>query len=90
MDRDCKERGRTVAQVVDQYHETVRPMHLQYVEPSKLVADLIVHSGFENPSSLDTACTVLKNHLKVTAGIAEPTPVTNMEEALANIKASMS
>lgn len=45
MDRDCSERGRTVAQVLEQYHQTVRPMHLQYVEPSKQVADLIVHSS---------------------------------------------
>jgi Phosphoribulokinase / Uridine kinase family len=44
MDRDCTERGRTVAQVLEQYHQTVRPMHEQYVEPSKLIADMIVHS----------------------------------------------
>ena len=44
MDRDCAERGRTVAQVIEQYHQTVRPMHMQYVEPSKFVADIIVHS----------------------------------------------
>jgi hypothetical protein len=51
MDRDCAERGRTVAQVIEQYNQTVRPMHLQYVEPSKLVADIIVHST-SDPLSL--------------------------------------
>jgi 2C-methyl-D-erythritol 2,4-cyclodiphosphate synthase len=51
MDRDCAERGRTVAQVIEQYNQTVRPMHLQYVEPSKLVADIIVHSTSDASSS---------------------------------------
>lgn len=51
MDRDCVERGRTVAQVLEQYHQTVRPMHLQYVEPSKLIADIIVHSSSDTSSS---------------------------------------
>ncbi len=41
--RDTVERGRTVEEVIEQYHETVRPMHEAYVEPSKVVADLIVH-----------------------------------------------
>ena len=56
MDRDCVERGRTVAQVIEQYNQTVRPMHLQYVEPSKLEADIIVHSASDtSPSTAKTA-----------------------------------
>ena len=55
MDRDCAERGRTVAQVLEQYHQTVRPMHLQYVEPSKLVADIIVHSTSDTSPTLSSS-----------------------------------
>lgn len=42
VERDTRERGRTVASVTAQYRETVRPMHAQFVEPSKRHADLIV------------------------------------------------
>jgi len=99
MDRDCKERGRTTQQVVAQYTKTVRPMHEQYVEPSKQTADLIVHStdrpvvhssindgSPDPPHSLDVACEVLKNHLRVTAGLIDQKPATTMEEALAKIR----
>ena len=55
MGRDCAERGRTVAQVIEQYNLSVRPMHLQYVEPSKLVADIIVHSATSDTSSSSTS-----------------------------------
>src|SRR5450631_4002064 len=53
MRRDMEERGRTFAQVRDQYSETVRPMHLAFVEPSKRFADLIVPEGGENQPALD-------------------------------------
>ena len=90
MDRDCAERGRTVAQVLEQYHQTVRPMHLQYVEPSKQVADLTVHSKEtsdpDSPHSLDTACKVLTNHLLVVSNLIHAKPPTNMEEVVANMK----
>ncbi len=46
--RDIAERGRTVEDVVRQYLETVRPMHLEFVEPSKRWADVIVPEGGEN------------------------------------------
>jgi uridine kinase len=85
MERDCAERGRTMAQVIEQYHRTVRPMHEQYVEPSKYVADLIVHSSNETPHTLDVPCNVLKNHLRVITGEKwkEDTPdaVENAEHA---------
>jgi uridine kinase len=51
--RDLEERGRTFAQVRDQYFRTVRPMHLEFVEPSKRYADLIVPEGGENRAALD-------------------------------------
>jgi uridine kinase len=53
MRRDMEERGRTFAQVRDQYSETVRPMHEAFVEPSKRFADLIVPEGGQNQPALD-------------------------------------
>ena len=51
--RDLEERGRTFNSVRDQYYSTVRPMHIQFVEPSKRWADLIVPEGGENKVALD-------------------------------------
>ncbi len=51
--RDIEERGRTIDSVVAQYLETVRPMHLEFVEPSKRWADLIIPEGGFNAVALD-------------------------------------
>jgi uridine kinase len=51
--RDLEQRGRTFASVRDQYYATVRPMHIEYVEPSKRWADLIVPEGGDNRVALD-------------------------------------
>lgn len=51
--RDLEHRGRTFNSVRDQYYATVRPMHLEYVEPSKRWADLIVPEGGDNRVALD-------------------------------------
>ncbi len=51
--RDLEQRGRTFAQVRKQYYESVRPMHLAFVEPSKRFADLIVPEGGQNRVALD-------------------------------------
>jgi len=53
LKRDMAERGRTVESVVTQYESTVRPMHMEFVEPSKRYADLIVPEGGENTVALD-------------------------------------
>ncbi|HJW08560.1 MAG TPA: uridine kinase [Holophagaceae bacterium] len=53
IDRDMKERGRSLESVVKQYQESVRPMHLEFVEPSKRWADIIVPVGVENRMALD-------------------------------------
>lgn len=53
MGRDMEDRGRTFAQVREQYASTVRPMHLAFVEPSKRFADLILPEGGENRPALD-------------------------------------
>lgn len=51
--RDMSERGRTVQDVLRQYLETVRPMHLEFVEPSKRWADVIIPEGGENRVALE-------------------------------------
>jgi uridine kinase len=51
--RDVEERGRTVSSVLDQYEHFVRPMHLQFVEPSKRYADVIVPEGGHNRVAID-------------------------------------
>ncbi len=51
--RDMEKRGRTFESVRDQYYETVRPMHLQFVEPSKRWADVILPEGGSNSVGLD-------------------------------------
>ncbi|HEX5875398.1 MAG TPA: uridine kinase [Pyrinomonadaceae bacterium] len=51
--RDIAERGRTVESVIEQYVETVRPMHMQFVEPSKRHADVIIPEGGHNLVSID-------------------------------------
>jgi uridine kinase len=53
LERDITERGRTMRSVVDQYLATVRPMHLEFVEPSKRYADVIIPEGGFNPVALD-------------------------------------
>jgi uridine kinase len=53
MRRDMEERGRTFAQISEQYADTVRPMHLAFVEPSKRFADLVVPEGGRNQPALD-------------------------------------
>jgi uridine kinase len=53
LTRDQKERGRTVDSVVTQYLETVRPMFLQFIEPSKRYADIIVPHGGRNKIAID-------------------------------------
>lgn len=53
LQRDIAERGRTMESVVQQYLETVRPMHLEFVEPSKRYADLIIPEGGFNTIAID-------------------------------------
>jgi uridine kinase len=53
LQRDITERGRTVASVIEQYQRTVRPMHLEFVEPSKRYADVIIPEGGFNTVALD-------------------------------------
>jgi uridine kinase len=53
LERDMKERGRSLDSVIDQYMTTVRPMHLEFVEPSKRYAHVIIPEGGHNTVALD-------------------------------------
>ncbi|MBX7219217.1 MAG: uridine kinase [Blastocatellia bacterium] len=53
LDRDVHQRGRTVASIISQYLTTVRPMHLQFIEPSKRYADVIIPEGGSNLVGID-------------------------------------
>lgn len=62
--RDVKERGRTLESVMEQYLTTVKPMHEQFVEPSKRYADLIVPEGGKNAVALDMIIQRVKSHME--------------------------
>ncbi len=60
MSRDIEERGRTVQSVVDQYLETVRPGHYEFIEPTKVYADLIVPEGGQNQKALEVLASFMR------------------------------
>ena len=62
--RDVNKRGRTIESVLTQYQQTVKPMHDQYVEPSKRFADLVVLEGGKNLVALDMIINRLQWHLE--------------------------
>jgi uridine kinase len=64
LTRDVAERGRSVESVIRQYMETVRPMHLEFVEPSKRYADLIVPEGGHNSVAVDMLITKIHSVLE--------------------------
>ncbi len=59
--RDVAERGRTMESVIDQYQSTVKPMHLEFVEPSKRYADVIIPLGGHNTVAVDLLLTMLRS-----------------------------
>jgi uridine kinase len=61
--RDIDERGRTFDSVRDQYLETVRPMHLQFVEPSKRYADIVIPEGY-NLGAVGTVISMIREVLR--------------------------
>ena len=58
--RDILERGRSIESVMNQYMKTVKPMHLQFVEPSKHWADIIIPRGAENTVAIDMVVTKIR------------------------------
>ncbi|HNW84060.1 MAG TPA: uridine kinase [Candidatus Cryosericum sp.] len=61
--RDTRERGRSVESVVAQYMDVVRPMHLQFIEPTKRYADLIIPEGGFNRVAIDVIVSKLQHYL---------------------------
>lgn len=64
LHRDITERGRTTESVIKQYEATVRPMHLEFVEPSKRYADVIIPEGGHNVAALDMVVARIETLLK--------------------------
>ena len=62
--RDVRDRGRSLESVLAQYQNTVKPMHEQYVEPSKKYADIIVPEGGKNLVALDMIMGRIRRHLE--------------------------
>ncbi len=60
--RDIHERGRNIEQVLDRYEKTVRPSHLQFIEPTKRFADIIIPQGGKNQIAIN----ILTNHINQT------------------------
>ncbi len=64
VSRDIQERGRSVNKVLERYDKTVKPMHLQFIEPSKRYADIIVPQGGNNHVAIDILTTIILERLK--------------------------
>jgi uridine kinase len=64
LKRDIIERGRSIDSVMNQYVATVKPMHLEFVEPSKRYADVIIPSGSENLVGIDMVAVKIGTMLK--------------------------
>ena len=64
LKRDLVERGRSVDSIIRQYEESVRPMHLQFVEPTKRYADLIIPEGGHNRVAIDVLKTKIRELLR--------------------------
>lgn len=61
--RDIVERGRSVLAVLERYHDTVKPSHLQFIEPSKRYADIIIPGGGENQVGIEVLISIIEKHL---------------------------
>jgi uridine kinase len=63
MKRDINERGRTVERTLEQYERTIRPMHFEFVEPSKRHADIIIPEGAQTGISVEFLCSMVREKL---------------------------
>lgn len=63
IQRDIVERGRSVMMVLERYHDTVKPSHLQFIEPSKRYADIIIPGGGENQVGVEVLISIIEKHL---------------------------
>ena len=65
INRDIEERGRSINKVMERYELTVKPMHLQFIEPSKRFADLIIPQGGNNHIAIDILTKYIENNLNI-------------------------
>ncbi|MGH9680846.1 MAG: uridine kinase [Candidatus Acidiferrales bacterium] len=70
MGRDVRERGRAVESIVEQYLATVRPMHMEFIEPSKRYADVIIPEGGHNEVGIDLVIQKIRSLVRVGEGPA--------------------
>lgn len=63
ISRDISERGRTAEKVLERYEKSVKPMHLQFVEPSKRYADIIIPGGGRNQVGIELLISLILNRL---------------------------
>ena len=63
IERDIIERGRTVKKVLERYSKSVKPMHLQFIEPSKSYADIIIPQGGHNKVAIEMLSTIIEKNL---------------------------
>ena len=63
--RDIEERGRSFQQVLEHYETFVKPMHLQFIEPTKRYADIIVPQGGQNKVAIDLLSSRIKTHINL-------------------------
>lgn len=64
MARDIMERGKTVGTVIERYSKTVKPMYLQFIEPSKRYADIIIPQGGHNKVAIDIISATIEKSLR--------------------------
>ena len=64
LKRDITERGRTFDRTLEQYARTIRPMHFEFVEPSKRHADIIIPEGAQTGVSVEFLCSLVREKLK--------------------------
>jgi uridine kinase len=84
LERDIAERGRTSTSVINQYMATVRPMHLEFVEPSKRYADVIIPEGGLNTVAMDMVVARIEALLRTNQSTAE----RNSHDVSAMVKTS--
>jgi uridine kinase len=65
IQRDIIERGRSVNKVLERYEKTVKPMHLQFIEPTKRYADVIIPQGGENKVGIDILSSIIEKNLNI-------------------------
>jgi len=63
--RDIVERGRSVNKVLERYEKTVKPMHLQFIEPTKRYADIIIPQGGNNKVGIDILASIIEKKLNL-------------------------